>query len=50
MMMLFEIGLIENVDVYLDEKFVNKDKVMGFGYCVYKDGDFRVKYLREMSC
>ncbi|WP_290368726.1 citrate/2-methylcitrate synthase, partial [Staphylococcus aureus] len=26
-----------------------KDKVMGFGHRVYKDGDPRAKYLREMS-
>lgn len=50
MLMFKEIGSIDNVDYYLDERFVNKDKIMGFGYCVYKDGDLRVKYLREMSC
>ncbi|CAC5883575.1 Citrate synthase (si) [Staphylococcus aureus] len=49
MTMLSEIGSIENVDAYLDEKFANKDKVMGFGHRVYKDGDPRAKYLREMS-
>lgn len=31
------------------KKFANKDKVMGFGHRVYKDGDPRAKYLREMS-
>ncbi|MGV1143125.1 citrate/2-methylcitrate synthase [Staphylococcus aureus] len=31
-------GGIENVDAYLDEKFANKDKVMGFGHRVY-NGD-----------
>lgn len=49
MSMLKEIGSIDNVDHYLDERFANKDKIMGFGHRVYKDGDPRAKYLREMS-
>ncbi len=50
MTMLSEIGSIENVDAYLDEKFANKDKVMGFGHRVYKGlVILKQKYLREMS-
>ena len=49
MSMLKEIGSIDNVDHYLDDRFANKDKIMGFGHRVYKDGDPRAKYLREMS-
>ncbi len=47
MTMLSEIGSIENVDAYLDEKFANKDKVMGFGHRVYKDGDPRAKIFKR---
>ncbi len=49
MTMLSEIGLIENVDAHEDEKFANKDKVMGFGHRVYKDGDPIVKYLKKSA-
>ena len=36
MAMLKEVGSIENVDSYLDERFANKDKVMGFGPCIQR--------------
>ncbi|RIO41395.1 citrate synthase [Staphylococcus pasteuri] len=49
MAMLQEVGSLDNVDKYLDEKFANKEKIMGFGHRVYKEGDPRAKYLREMS-
>ncbi|MBJ7886403.1 citrate synthase [Bacillaceae bacterium HSR45] len=49
MAMLSEVGSLDNVDNYLDEKIVNKEKIMGFGHRVYKEGDPRAKYLREMS-
>lgn len=49
MAMLSEVGSLDNVDNYLDEKIANKEKIMGFGHRVYKEGDPRAKYLREMS-
>lgn len=47
--MLEEIGSIENVYPYIRSKLDNKDKIMGFGHRVYKDGDPRAKWLRQMS-
>ncbi|WNB93168.1 citrate synthase [Bacillus sp. NEB1478] len=49
MKMLSEIGEEENVDSYLDKAIENKQKIMGFGHRVYKNGDPRAKHLREMS-
>ncbi|AVP37284.1 citrate synthase [Staphylococcus felis] len=49
MKMLKEIGSIDNVEPYLEKAFENKEKVMGFGHRVYKNGDPRAKYLKEMS-
>lgn len=49
MAMLEEIGTVENVDSYLENKFANKEKVMGIGHRVYKQGDPRAKHLKEMS-
>ncbi|EKU50201.1 citrate synthase [Staphylococcus massiliensis] len=49
MRMLTEIGEESKVEAYLEEKFNNKDKIMGFGHRVYKNGDPRAKYLKDMS-
>lgn len=49
MKMLGEIESPEAVEDYLKEKFENKEKIMGMGHRVYKDGDPRAKYLKEMS-
>ncbi|QLK85942.1 citrate synthase [Staphylococcus sp. 17KM0847] len=49
MSMLFDIGSLDNVEPYLEKAFANKDKIMGFGHRVYKNGDPRAKYLKEMS-
>lgn len=49
MAMLEEIGSEENVESYITKKFENKEKIMGFGHRVYKDGDPRAKHLRKMS-
>lgn len=46
---LENIGSIENVESAIHEKLAKKEKVMGFGHRVYKDGDPRAKHLREMS-
>jgi len=49
MKMLTEIGSPENVDSYIREKLEKKEKIMGFGHRVYRQGDPRAKHLRLMS-
>ena len=49
MKMLMEIGSPENVENYIHEKLVSKEKIMGFGHRVYKYGDPRAKHLKLMS-
>lgn len=49
MAMLEEIGSLEQVEKVITAKLDNKEKIMGFGHRVYKDGDPRAKHLREMS-
>ena len=49
MAMLKEIGTMDRVESYIQEKLDRKEKIMGFGHRVYKDGDPRAKHLREMS-
>ncbi|WP_166244636.1 citrate synthase [Paenibacillus turpanensis] len=49
MAMLEEIGSASNVESYINEKLNNKEKIMGFGHRVYKNGDPRAKHLQKMS-
>jgi citrate synthase len=49
MKMLNEIGAPDRVEAYVKHKFDIKEKIMGFGHAVYKNGDPRAKHLREMS-
>jgi citrate synthase len=49
MKMLSEIGTLENVEPYVRGKLENKEKIMGFGHRVYRQGDPRAKHLKEMS-
>ncbi|MCR8643717.1 citrate synthase [Paenibacillus sp. N1-5-1-14] len=49
MAMLEEIGGPDNVDTYISNKLNNKEKIMGFGHRVYKNGDPRAKHLQKMS-
>ncbi|GAF14972.1 citrate synthase [Bacillus sp. JCM 19045] len=49
MNMLLEIGKPEEVEPYLRKALDNKEKIMGFGHRVYKNGDPRAKHLRDMS-
>ncbi|MCL6459551.1 MAG: citrate synthase [Gorillibacterium sp.] len=49
MTMLEEIGSIDNIEPYVKQKLANKEKMMGFGHRVYKNGDPRAKHLQEMS-
>ncbi|TCZ75304.1 citrate synthase [Paenibacillus albiflavus] len=49
MAMLEEIDSIDNVEAYINNKLSNKEKIMGFGHRVYKNGDPRAKHLQAMS-
>ncbi len=49
MIMLKKIGNYENCVTWIKDALANKEKVMGFGHRVYKNGDPRAKILREMS-
>lgn len=49
MAMLEEIDSPDRVEEYITAKLNRKEKVMGFGHRVYKDGDPRAKHLRKMS-
>ncbi|MDQ0337848.1 citrate synthase [Caldalkalibacillus uzonensis] len=49
MAMLEEIGEVDKAEAYILNKLANKEKIMGFGHRVYKNGDPRAKHLREMS-
>ncbi|RUS43866.1 citrate synthase [Cohnella sp. AR92] len=49
MVMLDEIATLENVEPYVQAKFDKKEKIMGFGHRVYKNGDPRAKHLQAMS-
>lgn len=46
---LKEIGSLEQVVPWLDKALEEKQKIMGFGHRVYKNGDPRAKILRGMS-
>ena len=47
--MLREIGELENVESYVEEKLAKKEKIMGIGHRVYKTTDPRVHQLRKMA-
>lgn len=49
MIMLDEIGTFDRVEDYIQNKLDNKEKIMGFGHRVYKNGDPRAKHLQKMS-
>lgn len=49
MLMLKDIGDMPRARTWLEEALQNKQKVMGFGHRVYKNGDPRAKILRQMS-
>ena len=49
MLMLKQIGDMPRARTWLEEALQNKQKVMGFGHRVYKNGDPRAKILRSMS-
>ncbi|ULO05864.1 citrate synthase [Paenibacillus sp. 19GGS1-52] len=49
MKMLEEIGSLEAVEPYVRAKLERREKIMGFGHRVYKNGDPRAKHLMKMS-
>jgi citrate synthase len=49
MEMLEEIGTFDHVESYIMNKINHKEKIMGFGHRVYKNGDPRAKHLQQMS-
>lgn len=49
MNMLAEIGTLDQAEPYILKKLANKEKIMGFGHRVYKNGDPRAKHLQNMS-
>jgi citrate synthase len=48
MMMLEEIGSIDNVTAYLERKIARKEKLMGFGHRIYKVKDPRAIVLQDL--
>jgi citrate synthase len=49
MIMLKDIGNVDGATKWVREALDNKQKIMGFGHRVYKNGDPRAKILRSMS-
>jgi citrate synthase len=49
MRMLLKIGTIDKIDDFIEQALANKEKIMGFGHRVYKEGDPRAKFLKGMS-
>tara|TARA_B100001248_G_scaffold260334_1_gene248286 strand:- start:12015 stop:13148 length:1134 start_codon:yes stop_codon:yes gene_type:complete len=49
MLMLKNIGSVEKAKEWVSNALANKEKIMGFGHRVYKNGDPRAKILRGMS-
>lgn len=49
MKMLLEIGNPDNVESYVRDRLARKQKIMGIGHAVYKNGDPRVKHLKHFS-
>jgi citrate synthase len=47
--MLLDIGSVEACKTWIQRALDNKEKVMGIGHRVYKNGDPRAKILRSMS-
>src|SRR5207247_7724664 len=49
MKMLEEIKTPDRAEAWLKEKLAAKEKIMGFGHRVYKEGDSRVPLMREID-
>ncbi|HZU13542.1 MAG TPA: citrate synthase [Chloroflexota bacterium] len=46
---LEQIGEVQNVTGYVRQALERKERIMGFGHRVYKEGDPRAKWLKKMS-
>lgn len=46
---LERVGSLDKVESWLDDALERKEKIMGFGHRVYKNGDPRAKILKVMS-
>jgi citrate synthase len=49
MKMLLRIGNMKECETFIQKALENKEKVMGFGHRVYKNGDPRARILKGMS-
>ena len=49
MSMLKKIGSVSNARPWVEKALLNKERIMGFGHRVYKNGDPRAGVLKEMS-
>jgi citrate synthase len=49
LVMLQKIGSMANVEAFITEALSGKQKIMGIGHRVYKNGDPRARILRQMS-
>jgi citrate synthase len=49
MKMLLSIGNPQKIEEWINDALARKEKIMGFGHRVYKNGDPRAKHLRRMS-
>jgi citrate synthase len=49
MAMLERIGSVENVPSYIRGALERKERIMGFGHRVYKEGDPRARWLKSLS-
>ncbi|MFX3618061.1 MAG: citrate synthase [Sporolactobacillus sp.] len=49
MRMLDTIGSLNEVDDYIEDALEKKQKIMGFGHRVYKNGDPRARILKKMA-
>jgi citrate synthase len=49
MIMLKEIGSLEQVEAYVMDRLARKDRIMGFGHRVYKAYDPRATYLKTFA-
>ena len=49
MKMLLEIGEVDKVELWIKEKLVKGEKIMGMGHAVYKTYDPRAQVLKELS-
>ena len=47
MAMLEEVGTADKASAWIDKALENKEKIMGFGHRVYKNGDSRVPTMRK---